>query len=285
MEPIEGLLFRFSEEDKNLLAFVSLNTERRFCSHVCVLVPGLSDGMMSMSYSSLLSEKLRDVDFSLAQVNLSSSFLQYGFGSLEQDCKELTLLVRVLKEKGFQRIVLLGHSTGGQDVMYFMRYSPAASMVCAVMLQAAISDRDYISVTPELAVMEEEARELVSQGKGDQILVQRFEGDPITASRYLSLAGRLTADDMFSVDLTDAELRPILLPVCVPIFLCFSSDDEYVPFKEKQRELTARMVAILKEHSPAVKCLYLPGDHGLSKPEFYQPFVDNVVNFLQYTTM
>ena len=281
MDPIEGLMFRFSEENKNLLAFVSLNADHRFCSHVCVLVPGLSDGMMSMSYSCLLSTKLHDINFSLAQVNLSSSFLQYGFGSLEQDCKELTLLVRVLKEKGFQRIVFLGHSTGGQDAMYFMRYSPAADMVCAVVLQAAVSDRDYIAITPELSAMEEEARELVSKGKEGQIMVQRFEGDPITASRYLSLAGRLTSDDMFSVDLTEEELRPILSPVRVPIFLCFSSDDKFVPSLEKQRELAARMVSILKEHSPIVKCIYLPGNHGLSKHEFYQPFVDNVIDFIK----
>jgi len=40
---------------------------------------------------------------------------------------------------------------------------------------------------------------------------------------------------MFSVDLREDELEPILTPVRVPILLCFSEHDEYVPDKVGQK--------------------------------------------------
>ena len=45
-----------------------------------------------------------------------------------------------------------------------------ADLVCALVLQAAISDRDCIAVMPQLSAMEGEAKELASQGKEDQII-------------------------------------------------------------------------------------------------------------------
>ena len=55
-------------------------------------------------------------------------------------------------------------------------------------------------------------------------------------SRLLSLAGRLTEDDMFSTDLTEEELDPILNSVKIPIQLCFSENDEYVPDISAQKK-------------------------------------------------
>ena len=66
------------------------------------------------------------------------------------------------------------------------------------------------------------------------------------------MTGRLTDDDMFSTDLTESELDPILSSVKVPILLCFSENDEYVPDKAAQKELAQRMVNVLKRYSSDV---------------------------------
>ena len=281
-EGMEGIMFRFSATKKNLVAFVTLNKDRKACKNALILIPGLTEGFMSMAYTQRLSEEILALDCSLVQVNLSSSFNQFGFSSLERDCVELTELLRTLKERfAFARVAILGHSTGAQDTLYYLRYGELASTVDAAILQAAVSDRDSLLTEHYTADMIEEAMALKAAGKENKILTQFYADAPITASRFLSLVGRLTPDDMFSVDLNDTELVPILGQVRVPILLCFSSKDEYVPDKDAQRGFVDRMVSVLKRHNGCpVQMEYFEGDHGLSEERFYTPFVYSVVNFL-----
>ena len=274
-------MFRYSPEDKNLLGFVSLTSTRTVCNNGLILVPGLSDGFMSLNYTEDLSKELTTKDFSLVQVNLSSSFNQFGLSSLQNDCDELTQLVKYIKnEYSFQKLVFLGHSTGTQDALYFAKHSEARTLIDGFILQAAVSDREIISEMEGTKSMLEEARKLKQEGKLDSLLSRRFEGAPITACRYLSLSERLGDDDMFSADLTREELRGILPKVRVPISLCYSADDEYVTDREGQREMALRVDSVLKETSPKVEMKYFSGDHGLSKSEQYLPFVEYVCSFV-----
>lgn len=97
--------------------------------------------------------------------------------------------------------------------------------------------------------------------------------------RLLSLAGRLTEDDMFSTDLTEDELQPILQCVLIPILLCYSEQDQYVPDHAAQKEFAQRMTSVLKKYSNRVECKYYEGNHGLSEPQYFEPFVKDVVKF------
>ena len=274
-------MFRYSVEDKNLIGFISLTSSRTVCSNALILVPGLTDGLMSMSYTEHLSKELIAINFSLVQVNLSSSFYQFGISSLQNDSKELTQLIKYIKDEyNFQKIVFLGSSTGTQDALWFAKHSEAYKLIDGFILQAPISDRDVMAEMDSTPRMLEEARKLRAAGRLDALLSEKFEGAPITAYRYLSLAERLGDDDMFSVDLNTEELKSILPKVQVPIALCYSAEDEYVPNMEGLKETAKRLRAILEETSPKVDVKYFSGDHGLSKPEDYLPFVEYVCHFV-----
>lgn len=273
----------FSKDDKNLVAFVSHSPNHELCSNALVLIPGLTDGFMSMPYTASLSKALQEVDHSLVQVQISSSFMQFGFGSILKDCEEMTTLVTFLKEElNFKKIALLGHSTGGQDCVYFLRHSTARDMIGAVILQGAVGDRDEIQSDPALMGMLEEARRLRDEGREELFLQEDLYGAPVTARRFLSLAERLSDEDMFSVDLTEDELLPIFEHITIPISLCFSSGDEYVPDPRAQREMAARLVRVLEAGSSClVKCTYYEGDHGLTLKTMHEQFVKDVVSFLK----
>ena len=274
-------MFLYSKEDKNLIGFVSLTADRAVCSNALVLVPGLSDGFMSLKYTEHMSNQLMTVNYSLVQVNLSSSFLQYGVSSLARDCIELTQLVKYIKsEYKFQKVVFLGHSTGTQDALYFAKHSEASALIDGFILQGAVSDRDILTEIKSTPRLLEEAKRLKAEGKSDALLSETFEGAQITAYRFLSLAERLGDDDMFSVDLSSDELRSIIPKVQVPITLCYSADDEYVSDKAGQREMAKRLNDVLKESSPKVEMKYFSGDHGLSKAEYYCPFIEYVCSFV-----
>ena len=278
---MDGRMFRYSTEDKNLIGFVSLSSSRAVCSNAVILLPGLTSGFMPVNYTEHLSKELIAIDFSLVQVNLSSSFYQFGISSLQTDCTELTQLVKYIKDEySFRKIVLLGHSTGTQDALWFAKHSEACKMIAGFILQGPISDRDIIDEMDSTPHMLEEAHKLKEAGKIDALLSEKFEGAPITAYRYLSLAERLGDDDMFSVDLTKEELKSIIPKVQVPIALCYSAEDQYVPNMEGLREMAKRLSDVLKETSPKVDVKYFSGDHGLSKPEYYLPFVEYVCTFV-----
>ncbi len=280
-------MFRFgtdNDDDRHLVGFVSSKAGvGGVCRNAMVLIPGLTDGFMVMAYTEHLSSELLKRDYSLVQVNLGSSFMQFGISSLKKDSEELAKLLLVLKEKfKFEKIILLGHSTGAQDSLYFLRYSDEASLVNGIVLQAAVSDRECMGTYEQTPRCLEEARRLEKEGKLSAILSETVDGAPITAERFLSLVGRLTDDDMFSTDLTSQELEPILSAVRVPVLLCFSAEDEFVPDKEAQKAFAERMVTTLKglSQTPVVELKYLTGDHGLTKPEYYWPFIRAVCDFL-----
>ena len=274
-------MFHYSSEDKNLLGFVSLTSTKCVCSNALLLVPGLTDGFMSLNYTEYLSRELLKIEYSLVQVNLSSSFYQFGLSSLQSDCKELTQLVKYIKkEYSFKNIVFLGHSTGAQDALFFAKHSETSKLIDGFILQGAVSDRDIISTMESTPHMLGEARQLKANGKVDSVLSEKLEGAVITAQRYLSLAERLGDDDMFSIDLTKEEMKQIIPKVQVPISLCYSAEDQYVFDKEGQRQMAMRLGDILKQSSPKVDMEYFSGDHGLSKPEYYTPFVEYVCNFV-----
>lgn len=273
-------VFRYCNDVHHRFALVSLNEKHALHKNALVLIPGLSDGILSLRFTEHLSDSLLKIGYSMVQVNLASSFYQFGFSSIEGDCEELGLLVMKLKRDfDFDKIVLLGHSTGAQDVVYYMRHGKMVHAISAVVLQGAVSDRDSISVDENIPSMIEEAKLLESQGKGHCFVDGKHCDAPITAARLLSLVGRLTPDDAFSVDLTTAELEQIFSGVKVPTMLCFSCSDEYVLDRAAQRELAKRMVEVLKKHSK-VDCIYFPGDHGLTEPQYFQPFVLAVCDFL-----
>ncbi len=110
---MDGRLFQFTPRDKNLLAFMSLNAQSKPCSNALVFIAGQTDGFLSLNYSVPLAGKLATLDYSLIQVNLGSSFLQFGFKCLQTDSEDLTDLVSHIEEKyEFKKIVFMGSSTG-----------------------------------------------------------------------------------------------------------------------------------------------------------------------------
>lgn len=149
-----------------------------------------------------------------------------------------------------------------------------------MILQAAVSDRDYALTLPDTLPMNQEANALVQKGKGDSILQQRFFDAPVTASRFLSLTERLGSDDMFSVDLSESELETVTSAVSVPIAVCFSAQDEFVPNKEGQKIFAEKLSKVLGQTSPVVACKYFTGDHALSLPQYYKKFIDYVCHFV-----
>lgn len=157
--------------------------------------------------------------------------------SLEQDCEEIELAVKWAKitfaQEGSRavNVVLIGHSTGCQDVLHYLHASPASgaarSPIQGAILQAPVSDRDClldkIAKDPEKKAIYEHcvtfANSLDEDEQNDMIIplpwseeIISFNRTPVSVSRFLSMASPESpknpgADDLFSHDATRERLE------------------------------------------------------------------------------
>ncbi|CAM9267554.1 unnamed protein product [Ectocarpus sp. 12 AP-2014] len=99
--------------------------------------------------------------------------------------------------------------------------------VVGVVLQAPVSDREYLETLPSTEGFVEEAR---VRGGGGELMPVAADQAPITAARFLSLATKEGDDDMFSADLTADERHGRLGHMAsVPTAAFLSGADQFVP--------------------------------------------------------
>ncbi|CAM9536326.1 unnamed protein product [Choristocarpus tenellus] len=176
------------------------------------------------------------------------------------------------------KVVLIGHSTGCQDAVSYMRYGTPElrSHVQGVVLQAPASDREYRVTQAGTDNFVEEAWARTS----DELMPRAAEKVPITASRYLSLTVKGGDDDMFSSDLSTDELLHCLGHMNVPTLAVFSDNDQYVPLREG-REMQDLAQQLCSAMPGAVTPLVVKGgDHALSSQQAREEFVAAVKAFV-----
>ncbi|PSR92685.1 UPF0613 protein like [Actinidia chinensis var. chinensis] len=230
-----------------------------------IFIGGLTDGFLATEYLEPLATALDKEKWSLVQFLLSSSYSGYGLSSLKQDAMELDQLISYLINKeDSEGVVLLGHSTGCQDIVYYLRTNAACSRaVRAAILQAPVSDREYKATLPETAAMIDLASKMISEGRSSELMPREANPDaPITASRYHSLCAYNGEDDMFSSDLSDDQLKMRLGHMSnTPCQVIFSMGDEYVPEYVDKKALVDRLCRAM---GGADKVEIEWGNHSLS---------------------
>ncbi|OMO85378.1 hypothetical protein COLO4_21645 [Corchorus olitorius] len=230
-----------------------------------IFIGGLTDGFLATDYLEPLATALDNEKWSLVQMLMSSSYSGYGTSSLQQDALEIDQLISYLINKeNSEGVVLLGHSTGCQDIVHYMRTNAACSRaVRAAILQAPVSDREYKATLPETAAMIDLASSMIKEGRGSEFMPREAEPScPITAYRYNSLCAYMGDDDMFSSDLNDDQLKMRLGHMAnTPCQVIFSMADEYVPEYVDKKALVERLCRAM---GGAEKVEIEHGNHSLS---------------------
>mmetsp|Transcript_17477 Transcript_17477/g.29979 ORF Transcript_17477/g.29979 Transcript_17477/m.29979 type:complete len:311 (+) Transcript_17477:28-960(+) len=240
---MQGVLARYGPGSAHL-CFISSGTSEAPKLHASrprhvVCIGGLSDGLTHASYVPPLATALSEAGWTLVQAQLQSCYESWGIGSLDQDADDLQTLLEWLRTtQACTGVVLLGHSTGCQDIARLLQRiplgTPAPWPLVATVLQAAVSDREYLCKFPELEPVAERARQLVAAGREEEIVArlsggqESKKGTPVTARRLLALYERGGDDDYFSSDLSDDSLNVLLSPVGRwPCMVVIGDADEY----------------------------------------------------------
>lgn len=263
------------------------------------------------------------------EIQLSSSGLGWGTGDLSRDVDEIGKAVEYLRDRATPpnsaaaiaskggKVVLMGHSTGSQDVLHYLYHLPSQERlpVEGAILQAAVSDREALSMMCEANQSVQHAYEEclrislkaeveTAQGKNYTLPTELISslGWPkayISCKRFLSLASpsspeRPGPDDLFSSDLNDETLgktfgavgRSGLLQPShsgnMSMLILLSAEDEYTPATISKEMLIKRWGSALEDGQVGVAAdsgVVAGASHNVQK---YEPQLELTKRVLRY---
>ncbi|KIW13480.1 hypothetical protein PV08_08668 [Exophiala spinifera] len=206
--------------------------------NVLLFIGGLYDSFRSPGYvddlAALFPRNAPNQKWRVMHVQLSSAGRAFGVFDLNRDVEEISHAIRYIRENVTQSsstpVVIMGHSTGCQDVMHYLTSATSSSpsqprsVISGAIMQAPVSDREAIldetNKKPDVRESYEKALATCASTPVSKhtttILPTDITKDivgsaPISISRFLSLASpdspaRPSIDDYFSSDLSDEHL-------------------------------------------------------------------------------
>ena len=256
--PLQGVL-RLYQTKPIALPYFETNAHH---SNKLVFVPGLTDTIGVVPYLPRLASVIDEVGFSLVQFVKCSDLGGFGTSSLEGDAQEMAQLLEHLITRSDSpctgKLVVMGHSTGCQDVVAFLsrerRFLSGRDGPIRVhggICQAPVSDREYFDAhdgqNPLGQLQLAESRAYIAEGKPGTLLERssiaqtprytdngRGDGNSasalqpaMTAYRFTSLNARGGDDDLFSTDLRQDELQRTLGPALerAPLLMLFGANE------------------------------------------------------------
>jgi pimeloyl-ACP methyl ester carboxylesterase len=253
-----GILHRYT---KTLVAFEHTPKPNDSTPENTILfIGGLGDGLLTVDYTKAIAKALPS-HWSLVEVLISSSYEGWRTGDLTRDADEIELCVlyfRSLRPKD-GKIVLMGHSTGCQDIMEYhvgklMNRDIRRSPVDGIILQGAVSDREdaeYYHAREgsllEFAQISKFAKKMFTKLDGVDVIPERiyehYDRYKMSAYRFLSLYAKSGDDDYFSSDLSDDKLQTTfgrLLARTGIVMVILGERDQHVPPFVNKRHLLSR---------------------------------------------
>ena len=202
--------------------------------HSLLFVGGLGDGMATTSYMSALVYALQPTQWSLFTINLTSSYQAWGLGHLDRDATEIAQCIEYVNEYkqakfgGGGKVVLMGHSTGSQDVLHYLyRSNPHTSLssfdkdlqhmkrpvIDGAIMQAPVSDREAIHWVLEKGIGSKKASDC------------REAYEKLIAIAQEEARNNRACDTLLPLDITSQLGYPASHPVSCRRFLSLVSPD------------------------------------------------------------
>ncbi|EXJ69960.1 uncharacterized protein A1O5_07033 [Cladophialophora psammophila CBS 110553] len=205
--------------------------------NVLLFVGGLFDNFRSPRYvddlAALFPRDVPDQTWRVMHVQLSSNGRSWGLFDLDRDVAEIAAAITYIRDTITRSpstpVVLMGHSTGCQDLMHYlispMPTSSSRPTISGAILQAPVSDREAIlnavSESSAAKAAYESLLQIASSTPKEKhkttilpmdIMKPLFGPVPVTVFRFLSLASpdspeSPAMDDYYSSDLSDQRLR------------------------------------------------------------------------------
>jgi len=203
----------------------------------------------------------------------------WTFSRFEDCVKDVGAAVQFAKSRGFENLVLVGHSLGGPRAMYYWVQTREPSVRALVFMGSIVSPygeaqlRWSESKRAEYDAFLQKARDLISQGRGEEVLTFRdYFLPPVPPSLTMS------ARTMVNVFGTHAESNASTVKfgaqVTIPALVVHSTRDE-IAVPKNAEEIYASLTA-----APRRDLIWVTGSHMLADAEDAQKYGEAIASWL-----
>ncbi|KAG5860438.1 DUF1749 domain-containing protein [Encephalitozoon hellem] len=192
-EELKGKIFVYDPKN-NLVAY-----SNQVKSDIKVIyVGGLGSRLSICLPTVMLNEYCLENGYELIIPEMRS-YPNYGLFTIDDDVEDLESLIHQIKGD----IVLIGNSTGCQDIIHYLNTTKDKRVKLAVLL-GAVSDVEFEeNENKDLPKMLEWAREMIKRKEEDVAIKYCGTGSYLTPRRILDIFSRYGKEDMFSSYLED----------------------------------------------------------------------------------
>lgn len=247
---LDGIIFKYNKSGS--IAYKNRVNSRK----TLILVGGLGDNILSLPYIELLEGYCSKKEFSFVIPQLRS-MPNFTVSPIESDIEDISDLLSNIDGE----IVLLGHSTGCNDILAFLEKTIPNNVKC-VILQGPVSDTESIS--------REEAENIISMiecSNPETRYIEIKDGIIWLKDRFISLYSIKGKEDFFSSYLDDSMFERWKSQI--PILSVLSGKDEYCQVD---------MVDKFKKMGEV--CFIPDGNHSLSDKSTMEVFVSAIDSFI-----
>lgn len=233
-----------------------------FCNNVnsninIILIGGLGDNIMTIPYIHKLNELCIKKNYCLI-ISQLSSMPEFKIISIEQDIYDINCLLNHLEGS----IILLGHSTGCQDILLYCEKNKYRN-VKGIILQGPVSDIEFHS--NEIIKKHEN---IINNNHQNHSLYFEYNGNIWLKERFESLYKKNGIEDIFSSYLADESYEK-WKDLDIKILSIISEKDEYCVTSIVNKLKLMSEVIILKD-----------ADHCISKEFMIEDFINVVDEFI-----
>ncbi|KAK4944397.1 hypothetical protein LTR10_016283 [Elasticomyces elasticus] len=223
------LLLECVNRSTSLSSSSSSGSQKSQPPNILLFIGGMYDNFRNPGYTddlaALFPRDAPNQQWRVMHVQLSSAGRSFGLFDLDRDVKEMSAAITYIRESITQSsstpIVIMGFSTGCQDVMHYLCSPGSRPRISGAIIQAPVSDReailDEINTNPSAKAAYVNALSIARVTSAEKHrttilptnLTKHLIGPaPLTVSRFLSLVSpdspaHPAMDDYFSSDLSD----------------------------------------------------------------------------------
>ncbi|MBI2405503.1 alpha/beta fold hydrolase [Candidatus Microgenomates bacterium] len=151
-----------------------------------------------------------------------------AFEKFTDSVLDLEAIVEVLGKR-YSNVVLIGHSTGANKVVYYLSRRNVQKKIAGAILISPVSDVPMVQerLGGDLEEALNVARKMVKSGKSSELVKQILPQSIYSAQRLVSLGDQRSIEQMFPTKEFQGPLR-LVKKIKIPILVLFGDKDDYL---------------------------------------------------------
>jgi alpha-beta hydrolase superfamily lysophospholipase len=271
---------RYETEDHEILQALLWPPEKKIKTAI-VYVASATGGFIGLHNLVPLAEAITEKGFAFMAMNVRTLGFQNGwtFARFEDCVMDIGAAVRTAKSRGYEDLILVGHSLGGPRSMYYWVQTKEKSVRALVFMGSIISSYEEAhfrwteAKKKEYDAFLERVRDLIRQGRGDEVLTFKdYFRPPVPPS--LTLSARTFISIFGAPFECNAGTVKYGAQVNIPTLVVHSKDDE-IAVPKNGEAIYASLTA-----APRRDLIWVEGSHMLTSAEDSRKYGEVIANWL-----